>query len=121
VLIVPLTLNSSTLFKFDRAEIRDASALAKLAKKMRMSQEAISVDIVAYTDNSGPVAYNLKLSKKRALAVRDYFISQGGHEEAINTGWKGEENSIASNKSRVRRIKNRRVEVIYINNDVVYQ
>ncbi|PKG40494.1 OmpA family protein [Psychromonas sp. Urea-02u-13] len=119
--IVPITINSSTLFKFDSAEIRDPSALAKLAKKMRMSQEAISVDIVAYTDNSGPAAYNLKLSKKRALAVRDYFISQGVHEEAINTGWKGEDNPIASNKSRAGRIKNRRVEVIYINNDVVYQ
>ncbi len=119
--IVPTTLNSSTLFKFDSAEISDSSALKKLAKKMRASHVEISVDIVAYTDSSGPAAYNLTLSKRRAEAVRDYFIKQGVNEKVINTDWKGETNPIASNKTRAGRIKNRRVEVIYIKNSVVYQ
>lgn len=119
--IVPTTLNSNTLFKFDSAEISDSSALAQLAKKMRASRVEISVEIVAYTDTSGPEAYNLKLSKNRAEAVRDYFIKQGVNEKVINTGWKGEANPIASNKTRAGRIKNRRVEIIYIKNNVVYQ
>jgi len=118
--IVPTTINSSTLFKFDSAEMSDSSALAKLAKKMRTSRVDISVEIVAYTDTSGPEAYNLKLSKKRAEAVRDYFIKQGVNEKVIKTGWKGEKDPIASNKTRAGRIKNRRVEVIYIKNNVVY-
>jgi len=119
--IVPTTLNSRTLFKFDSAEISDSRALAQLAKKMRANRVDMSVEIVAYTDTSGPEAYNLKLSKKRAEAVRDYFIKQGVNEKVINTGWKGENNPIASNKTRAGRIKNRRVEIIYIKNDVVYQ
>ena len=119
--IVPITLNSNTLFKFDSAEISDSSTLEKLAKKMSASHVDISVEIVAYTDSSGPEAYNLKLSKKRAEAVRDYFIKQGVNEKVIKTGWKGEKNPIASNKTRAGRIKNRRVEVIYIKNNKVYQ
>lgn len=118
--IVPTTLNSNTLFKFNSAEISDSSALAKLAKKMSASHVEISVEIVAYTDTSGPEAYNLKLSKKRAEAVRDYFIKQGVNKQVINTAWKGEANPIASNKTRAGRIKNRRVDIIYIENNVVY-
>ena len=119
--IVPTILNSNTLFKFNSAEISDSSALAKLAKKMSARHVEISVEIVAYTDTSGPEAYNLKLSKKRAEAVRDYFIKQGVNKKVINTAWKGEANPIASNKTRAGRIKNRRVEIIYIKNNVVYQ
>ncbi|MEH6454080.1 MAG: OmpA family protein [Psychromonas sp.] len=119
--VVPTTLNSSTLFKFDSAEISDSSALTKLAKKMSASHVEISVKIVAYTDTSGPEAYNLKLSKKRAEAVRDYLIKQGVNEKVIDTGWQGEKNPIASNKTLAGRIKNRRVEIIYIKNDIVYQ
>ncbi|EDM65379.1 outer membrane protein OmpA [Moritella sp. PE36] len=118
--IVPTTLNSNTLFKFNSAEISDSSALAKLAKKMSASHVEINVEIVAYTDTSGPEAYNLKLSKKRAEAVRDYFIKQGVNKQVINTAWKGEANPIASNKTRAGRIKNRRVDIIYIENNVVY-
>lgn len=119
--VVPITINSNALFKFDSAKINETSVLTKLAKKMRTSKVDTSVDIIAYTDSSGPAAYNLKLSQKRAEAVRDFLIKQGVNEKVITTGWQGEKHPIASNNTRAGRIKNRRVEIIYIKNDIVYQ
>ena len=56
--------------------------------------------------------YNLKLSQRRASAVRDYLISQGVAAERLTAKGYGEASPVADNNTEEGRFKNRRVELI---------
>jgi len=97
--------NSDKLFSSSFPE------LDKLARKLT-TNKTLTIRIVGYTDNEGSPKYNLQLSKKRALAVKEYLVTVGKIDAArIETDGKGEQNSIASNETREGRAKNRRIEV----------
>lgn len=106
-------------FAFDSAELTADSkaildqAVADLTPyKDSLSAGTSTIDIKGYTDTSGPEAYNLKLSERRANAVADYLASGLGAERSkmVVTGM-GEADPVADNATRAGRIKNRRVEV----------
>ena len=67
--------------------------------------------VKGYTDSTGSVAGNLKLSEKRADAVKDYFVNNGVDASRLTAKGYGEENPIDTNKTRAGRKNNRRVEV----------
>lgn len=67
--------------------------------------------VYGYTDNTGPDAFNLKLSKDRANTVRNYLVSKGIASNRLDSGGFGEKNPIAPNDTPEGRAKNRRVEV----------
>jgi outer membrane protein OmpA-like peptidoglycan-associated protein len=48
-----------------------------------------TLKVIGYTDRLGSDAYNLKLSQQRAVAVRNYLVSQGVPAEAILTEGRG--------------------------------
>jgi OmpA-OmpF porin, OOP family len=79
---------------------------------------------VGYTDRIGSDAYNLKLSQRRAQAVKDYLVTKGIEPNRVYTEGKGEANPVkqcadpspkGEVKSRAQLIAclqpNRRVEV----------
>jgi OOP family OmpA-OmpF porin len=68
-------------------------------------------DIKGYTDNTGTASNNLKLSEKRANAVRNYLIAKGILASRLIAKGYGEDAPIDSNKTRAGRINNRRVDV----------
>lgn len=68
------------------------------------------LEIFAYTDNRGTEKYNLKLSKKRAKALRESLIGMGLDGKKIKAIGKGEENPIADNSTSEGRAINRRGE-----------
>jgi OOP family OmpA-OmpF porin len=68
-------------------------------------------DIKGYTDSTGSASNNLKLSEKRANAVRNYLISKGIAASRLIAKGYGEDAPIDSNKTRAGRSNNRRVEV----------
>ncbi len=69
------------------------------------------VKIAGYTSNTGTAAHNLRLSKRRAAAVRNYLQAQGiAAVRLVNVGY-GEKYPIATNKTAVGRAANRRVEI----------
>ena len=73
---------------------------------------SMKVSVEGHTDSIGSDAYNLKLSERRAQAVRDYMVSQGIDAARIRVkGW-GKTKPIASNKTEAGRAENRRVEII---------
>lgn len=69
------------------------------------------VEIAGYTDAKGGKTYNLKLSQRRAEAVRDYLASKGITASRLTAKGYGKANPRASNKTRAGREQNRRVEI----------
>lgn len=72
------------------------------------------IRISGHTDNQGSGAANMKLSQKRAEAVKKYLISQGVKEDRFVVKWYGPTKPIADNKTAEGRQKNRRVEMTII-------
>ena len=65
-----------------------------------------------YTDSTGTEAYNMKLSERRAMAVRDYLVKEAGVDSSkITVVGHGGADPVADNKTPEGRAKNRRVEV----------
>jgi hypothetical protein len=71
----------------------------------------INVIIIGNADNIGSSAYNMKLSKKRADEVLDYLLKKGIERNRITEEWKGEEDPIRDNSTKIGRAFNRRVEI----------
>jgi outer membrane protein OmpA-like peptidoglycan-associated protein len=67
--------------------------------------------ISGHTDDKGGVVANLKLSQKRAEAVKNYLMSKGIPAEHFKVEWFGSSKPIADNKTEEGRQKNRRVEM----------
>jgi len=89
----------------------DAKAtLAEVVNAYRQQQPARLL-IIGHTDRSGPAVANLRTSKQRAEAVRDYLASQGLPAAVLATAGRGEAQAIVPTKDGVREAQNRRVEI----------
>ena len=72
------TLSATELFGFDKATLRmPQPKLDEIAQAMRRDPQIDNVTITGYTDRIGTEAYNLKLSKQRAEAVKAYLVGKG--------------------------------------------
>ena len=66
---------------------------------------------VGHTDSIGSVAYNQRLSVRRAEAVKAYLVSKGIERNRVYTEGKGKSQPVADNRTKEGRAKNRRVEI----------
>jgi outer membrane protein OmpA-like peptidoglycan-associated protein len=71
-----------------------------------------TVLIEGHTDNVGAEAYNLDLSERRALSVKEALIQVGVDGSRIDTLGLGESSPITDNATTAGRLKNRRVEIV---------
>src|SRR5580700_171136 len=85
--------------------------LAKVAGIL-IAYPDIHVEIDGYTDSTGSLELNERLSQERADAVRSYLSSQGVNSSAITTQGFGPSQPIASNDTASGRQQNRRVELV---------
>lgn len=70
------------------------------------------IEVQGYTDSTGPAAFNLALSQRRAEGVARYL--NGAHKvplRAIHVLGSGSMSPVADNKTRAGRRQNRRVEI----------
>lgn len=74
------------------------------------------IRVEGHTDSSGDADANLQLSEKRAQAVRESLISLGVDAERVTAMGMGEDFPIASNDTEEGRARNRRVDVILLDN-----
>lgn len=75
------------------------------------SNPSLKIRITGHTDSDGTAANNLTLSQKRALAVKNYILSNFGIDTGrINTDGKGASQPVAPNTNSDGKAKNRRVE-----------
>jgi OOP family OmpA-OmpF porin len=113
-----ITLKATELFGFNSAKLSmPQPSLDDIAAALTADPSITDVDIVGYTDRLGSAKYNLKLSQRRADAVREYLIGKGVDGKRLQAHGKGKENPVVEchNKKRADLIKclepNRRVEV----------
>ncbi|MGH8443458.1 MAG: OmpA family protein [Nevskiaceae bacterium] len=69
------------------------------------------VEIGGHTDAQGSDAFNLKLSGRRAQAVKDYLVSRGIDASRMTSNGYGETQPVDSNETADGRELNRRVEM----------
>jgi outer membrane protein OmpA-like peptidoglycan-associated protein len=74
-------------FGFDDAAVRqqDQAALEKFAQVANQHYRGATITIEGFADPAGSAAYNLRLSRERADAVRDYLVSKGLDGTALRT------------------------------------
>jgi outer membrane protein OmpA-like peptidoglycan-associated protein len=100
-------------FDFGKATIQPASfPHLNLLASMLVEHPDYKLTLKGYTDNVGKANDNLKLSKNRAKAVREYLIKQGLDDSRITSDGYGMDSPIADNSTDEGRAKNRRVEFI---------
>jgi OmpA-OmpF porin, OOP family len=101
----------NVFFDFDKSLIKERSWLEirVLAKFMNDYPTAI-VELSGHTDNYGTQEYNVALSQRRALAVKKSLETLGIDPERLSIDYFGEEDPRSTNRSRVGRAVNRRVE-----------
>jgi len=71
----------------------------------------MKMEVQGHTDNKGPAEYNMKLSEKRAAAVKAYLVKdEAVKSDRLTTKGYGITMPAASNDTAEGRVKNRRVE-----------
>ncbi len=63
------------LFEYASAEVPETAELTAIAEQAK--KQSLTLDVRAYTDESGRPAYNQRLSERRAKAIGDYLIAHG--------------------------------------------
>jgi OOP family OmpA-OmpF porin len=80
------------------------------------------IRIEGHTDSTGPAAYNLGLSKRRANSVKQYLVQHFDiRAERLLTEGRGEDEPIDTNETRAGRGKNRRAEFVNLSTTVSSQ
>src|SRR5262245_58056604 len=100
------------LFDFAKSTIKPEAAqiLDRLVAFMNENKDK-KVALSGHTDSIGTEAYNLKLSDRRWMSVRDYVVKKGVESGRVSGQGFGESKPIASNATADGRAKNRRVEI----------
>jgi outer membrane protein OmpA-like peptidoglycan-associated protein len=108
-----MTLGEKSIrFDFDKAEIKSQyrDILNRIAGVL-MTLKQYSIYVYGYTDDVGTKEYNLKLSGRRAQAVRNSLIEAGINPGVITTKGFGKSDPRAKGGSPEARSTNRRVEI----------
>ena len=107
-----VTYAADAFFDFDKSVLKPEgkAKLDDLIGKVKGINLEVIV-AVGHTDSVGTVAYNQKLSVRRAEAVKAYLVSHGIEKGRVYTEGKGKSQPSADNQTAEGRAKNRRVEI----------
>jgi OmpA-OmpF porin, OOP family len=113
---VPIEENATIVlnnifFDFDSHVLKPNSQpeLNRIVTLMK-ERKTMQVEIMGHTDSTGPDAYNLGLSERRAKSVTSYLTNNGVEASRITTTFFGESKPAVENNTVENRRKNRRVE-----------
>ncbi len=107
-----ITLSGSVLFASDKSELLGTAKTKLNQVADSLKQDGRDITILGHTDSQGNEDYNVKLSQRRADAVRQYLISRGVDQTKVKAEGKGKAEPIADNASPEGRANNRRVEIV---------
>lgn len=109
----PPASNWIVYFNFDSSAIRaDASQILNEVLGAAGNMQGANVHATGHTDLAGSSTYNLGLSERRSVSVRDYLINGGLGAARIFIDWRGESDPRAPTPDGVSEQENRRVEIM---------
>lgn len=118
-----MTLGEKSIrFDFNQAEIKPQyrDVLNRIAGVL-MTLKQYSIYVYGYTDDVGTQEYNLKLSARRAEAVRNAFIQAGIKPALITTKGFGKSDPRVKGNSSSARSANRRVEIGIVDSRILME
>ncbi|GEP58630.1 OmpA family protein [Reyranella soli] len=100
-------------FDWDRSNLsQQALNTIRQAAAAFKSKGNARITATGHTDTSGPEAYNMALSLRRANAVKDALVREGVPAQAITVIGRGEAGLLVQTADGVREPQNRRVEIV---------
>jgi len=118
-----MTLGEKSIrFDFDKANIEPQyrDILNRIAGVL-MTLKGYSIYVYGYTDDVGTQDYNLKLSSRRAQAVRDSLVQAGINPGLITTKGFGQSDPRVKDDSVQGRAANRRVEIGIVDSRLLFE
>jgi outer membrane protein OmpA-like peptidoglycan-associated protein len=102
-------------FEFDKDVIRRESypVLDAVADVLRKTT-SMRIEVQGHSDNRGAAAYNLRLSERRAAAVRKYLVAHGVEADRLVSRGYGLSRPLVPNDTEQNRALNRRVQFIRV-------
>ncbi|MCX6155239.1 MAG: OmpA family protein [Candidatus Kapabacteria bacterium] len=102
-------------FDFNKSTIKEESLpiIAEIAEALKKN-ENYKIEIRGHTDDIGAEEFNLKLSERRALAVKEELIKLGIAGKRLKTLNYGKSRPLVPNDNDENRKKNRRIEFVII-------
>ncbi len=108
-----IELKQTVFFDTNKATIKSVSfALLNDVALALKDNPKIKVEVQGHTDSQGDDNFNLKLSQRRAEAVRTYLQGRGVAKDRMAPRGYGENVPLADNRTDDGRAQNRRVEFI---------
>ena len=109
-----IVITEQIFFDTDKATIKAASnkLLDNVAEILKRFADVKKVRIEGHTDDIQDDTYNMKLSQKRAEAVRDALVKRGVDKARLEAQGFGETKPLLNEKTDAARSKNRRVEFV---------
>jgi len=105
--------NFMVFFDWDKSDITpEAAAILKDAAAYAKSTGAVRIMATGHADRSGPDTYNVDLSMRRAVQVKQTLIANGIAEDQIGLDARGEADPLTPTEDGVREPQNRRVEIV---------
>ena len=100
-------------FDFDRSDLSaQAQSTIQQAAGAYKTKGSARVTATGHADKSGPDAYNMALSLRRANTVKDALVRNGVPATAIAVVGRGESMPLVQTADGVREPQNRRVEIV---------
>ncbi|MGL5787852.1 MAG: OmpA family protein [Bacteroidales bacterium] len=109
---IKVTFDSGILFATGKSNLSQTAKteLSEFASSLINNPET-DVAVLGYTDNTGSLAINQKLSLERAQSVANYLINSGVSPSRVTTKGMAWNDPVASNDTPEGRAQNRRVEI----------
>ena len=103
------------LFDTGKATIKQESYETLVAIKSVINEyPSARFRIEGHTDSTGRLETNMRISKERAAAIKDYLIANGVDASRLESEGFGPNVPVADNKTAAGRAQNRRTEVVLI-------
>jgi outer membrane protein OmpA-like peptidoglycan-associated protein len=100
-------------FDWDSSVLSQASLnVISQAAAAYKSKGSARIRATGHTDTSGPEAYNMALSLRRANAVKNALVREGVPAASITVIGRGEQGLLVRTADGVREPQNRRVEIV---------
>ncbi|MDP2334569.1 MAG: OmpA family protein [Reyranella sp.] len=100
-------------FDWDRSNLsQQALNTVQQAANAFKTRGSTRITTTGHTDTSGPEAYNMALSLRRANTVKDALVREGVPATAISVVGRGEAGLLVQTGDGVREPQNRRVEIV---------